>query len=279
MDLGLSGKTAVVAGGSRGCGRGISEVLAAEGAAVVFSGRQRGPVTATETALLAAGGKTVGVVADMTTRESALAIIRTAQEHFGDPDILVVNSPGAVPDPVTGRWRGFENSSDADFEEIYRNFVMSLVYLTRAVLPGMKANRMNQGHAELSACLHLPDGRAAVMFSRPRITGNCAAAGGLSWKVIRPFEEITLRYACDMIMLADPRSLTDPKAAFTLGQREPAVVSLTIRGAGSPPPLASIKTMSAGSSWPARHTVTINFSPGHQDWSVRAFRSCGATRS
>jgi 3-oxoacyl-[acyl-carrier protein] reductase len=31
MDLGLSGKTAVVAGGSRGCGRGISEVLAAEG--------------------------------------------------------------------------------------------------------------------------------------------------------------------------------------------------------------------------------------------------------
>lgn len=83
MDLGLSGKTAVVAGGSRGCGRGISEVLAAEGAAVVFSGRQRGPVTATETAIRAAGGTAVGVVADMTTREGALAIIRTPQEHGG----------------------------------------------------------------------------------------------------------------------------------------------------------------------------------------------------
>jgi len=82
MDLGLSGKTAVVAGGSRGCGRGISEVLAAEGAAVVFSGHQRGPVTATETALLAAGGKTVRVVADMTTREGALAM---KVPHLEDP--------------------------------------------------------------------------------------------------------------------------------------------------------------------------------------------------
>jgi 3-oxoacyl-[acyl-carrier protein] reductase len=50
-----------------------------------------------------------------------------------------VNSPGAVPDPQTGRWRGFENSSDEDFQEIYGNFVMSVVYLTRLMLPAMKA--------------------------------------------------------------------------------------------------------------------------------------------
>jgi 3-oxoacyl-[acyl-carrier protein] reductase len=169
-DTNADGSGPVREDGGRGRGQprlraGISEVLAAEGAAVVFSGRQRGPVTATETALLAAGGKTVGVVADMTTREGALAIIRTAQEHFGDPDILVVNSPGAVPDPVTGRWRGFENSSDADFEEIYRNFVMSLVYLTRAVLPGMKARRwgrlLNIGSVAMKVP-HLEDPMPAV---------------------------------------------------------------------------------------------------------------------
>ena len=61
MNLGLHGKTAVVAGGSRGCGRGISEVLAAEGATVVFSGRQHEPVTATEATIRAGGGQTVGV--------------------------------------------------------------------------------------------------------------------------------------------------------------------------------------------------------------------------
>lgn len=42
MDLGLGNKVAVVAGGSRGCGRAISEVLAAEGACVLLSGRQGG---------------------------------------------------------------------------------------------------------------------------------------------------------------------------------------------------------------------------------------------
>jgi hypothetical protein len=40
----------------------------------------------------------VGVVADMTTPDGALGVNRTGQEHFGDPDILVVNSPGAVAD-------------------------------------------------------------------------------------------------------------------------------------------------------------------------------------
>jgi len=74
----------------------------------------------------------------MTASPGAQRIHAAALDAYGDPDILVVNSPGAVPDPETGRWRGFENSSDADFEEIYRNFVMSVVYLTRLVLPAMK---------------------------------------------------------------------------------------------------------------------------------------------
>jgi hypothetical protein len=43
------------------------------------------------------------VVADMTTRDGALNIVLAARERFGDPDILVVNSPGAVPDRATAR--------------------------------------------------------------------------------------------------------------------------------------------------------------------------------
>lgn len=205
MNLGLHGKTAVVAGGSRGCGRGISEVLAAEGAAVVFSGRQHEPVTATEATIRADGGKTVGVVADMTTPEGGLSIIRTAREHFGDPDILVVNSPGAVPDRATGRWRGFENTSDADFEEIYRNFVMSLVYLTRAVLPGMKARRwgrlLNIGSTAMKVP-HLEDPMPAVNirvavnavmktlaqeYGRYGITANVIATGPFDSELSREY--------------------------------------------------------------------------------------------
>jgi 3-oxoacyl-[acyl-carrier protein] reductase len=141
MDLGLTDKIAVVAGGSRGCGLGIAEALANEGAWVVLSGRNAQPVADAVASIRARGGKAVGVVADMTDKHGAQRIIATAREAFGDPDILVVNSPGSVPDPKTNRWRGFENCSDEDFFEIYRMFVMSVVYLTREVLPAMRAKQ------------------------------------------------------------------------------------------------------------------------------------------
>jgi 3-oxoacyl-[acyl-carrier protein] reductase len=141
MDLGLTDKVAVVAGGSRGCGRGIAEALASEGAKVVLSGRNGEAVQATVDAIRAAGGQAAGVVADMTAKTGAQLIIAAAREAFGSPDVLVVNSPGPVPDRETNRWRGFENCSDADFLEAYQDFVMSVVYLTREVLPAMRDKR------------------------------------------------------------------------------------------------------------------------------------------
>lgn len=165
MDLGLAGRVAVVAGGSRGCGRGIAEVLAQEGARVVLTGRFAENVRAAEDELRAAGGEVRGVVADMTSREGAACIHEAAQRAFGDPEILVVNSPGAVPDPETGRWRGFERSSDEDFETIYRNFVMSVVYLSRLVLPAMKSagwgRLLNIGSTAMKSP-HLEDPMPAV---------------------------------------------------------------------------------------------------------------------
>jgi 3-oxoacyl-[acyl-carrier protein] reductase len=139
MDLGLKNKIAVVAGGSRGCGRAIAEELAKEGARVLLSGRNQQPVDETIAAIRAAGGQASGIVSDMTDKAGAKRIIVAARQAYGEPDILVVNSPGSVPDPQSNRWRGFENCSDEDFELIHRYFVMSVVYLTREVLPAMRA--------------------------------------------------------------------------------------------------------------------------------------------
>ena len=66
------------------------------------------------------------------------ASVAAARERFGAPDILVINSPGPVPDRATGRWRGFDNTSDEDFALVFQQFVMSVVYLVREVLPAMR---------------------------------------------------------------------------------------------------------------------------------------------
>ena len=165
MDLGLNGKIAIVAGGSRGCGRGVAEELAREGARVLLSGRLSGKVEETAASIRAAGGQALGVTADMTGEAGCATIVEAARDAFGDPDILIVNSPGPFPDPKTNRGRGFDNCADDLFEEVHRNFVMSQVWLTRAVAPAMKAKEwgrlVNLGSIAMKTP-HLEDPMPAV---------------------------------------------------------------------------------------------------------------------
>jgi 3-oxoacyl-[acyl-carrier protein] reductase len=137
MDLGIAGRVAVVAGGSRGCGRGISEALAAEGAQVVLSGRQPEIVQSACEQIAATGAAVHGVVADMTQEEGVRAIVAEARAKFGDPDILVVNAPSAERRSPT-HMRGFDGCEDDDYVHMYESFVLSQVRLARAVLPAMK---------------------------------------------------------------------------------------------------------------------------------------------
>jgi hypothetical protein len=77
-------------------------------------------------------------------------------------------------------------------------------------------NRPNEGHAEMSVCLYLPDGRVAFMYDRPSITGNDAHdAGGMRFEVIEPFVEHRVTYDGKVVLLAEPRDMEDPRAAFT----------------------------------------------------------------
>ena len=135
MDLGLKDKIAVVAGGSRGCGRGIAEELAREGAAVVLSGRDAQTVEATVSHIRAQGGRAHGVATEMVSKRGAESIVAAARSAFGDPDILVVNPPGPT------RLRGFENTPDDEFRSANEHWVMTLVQTVREVLPAMKTKR------------------------------------------------------------------------------------------------------------------------------------------
>jgi 3-oxoacyl-[acyl-carrier protein] reductase len=99
----LSGKSAVVTGGSRGIGRAIALRLAAQGADVAFSYRGN-EAAAKETAagIEGLGRKALAVQADVSDPESADALIKAALEAFGKVDILV-NNAGITRDDLIMR--------------------------------------------------------------------------------------------------------------------------------------------------------------------------------
>lgn len=254
MDLGLKDKIAIVAGGSRGCGLAISESLAAEGAAVLLSGRNRDAVEASVMAIRASGGRVEGIVADMVTEEGASSIGAAARHAFGDADILVVNPPGPVPDPTTNRWRGFENSSDEDFQLAYAMFVMSQVRLTRSVLAPMRAKKwgrlINVGSVAMKTP-HLDDPMpatnvrvavAAVMKTLAHengpfgITANTIATGPFESELSRDYRASgtgpkTAEWYAKMLPVGrwgEPREMGD-LVAFLCSTRAAFITGETIR--------------------------------------------------
>ena len=93
MDLGLYGKRALVTGGSRGIGKAVAGVLAAEGCDVAVAARGQEALEATAGELAAASGRTVvPVVADTGSHESVRAMVDAAAAALGGVDILVNNA-------------------------------------------------------------------------------------------------------------------------------------------------------------------------------------------
>lgn len=100
MDLGLTNKTALVLGSSRGLGLGIAGALAAEGATVLVCGRTEARTRAAVEGIVAAGGRALPVTVDLADAGAA-DHLRDAVRTLGlSIDILVLNSGGPPPGPL-----------------------------------------------------------------------------------------------------------------------------------------------------------------------------------
>ena len=96
-------------------------------------------------------------------------------------------------------------------------------------------NRPNEGHAEVSCCVYLPDGRVGFMFGRPECTTNdVLAAGGAEFAVVTPFQQVRMSYAGHLCLLTDPAEMADPKRAFTSNPIVPASISIDLIGLAAP---------------------------------------------
>ena len=97
-------------------------------------------------------------------------------------------------------------------------------------------NRVNEGHAEVSFCWYLPDGRIAFMASRPEITTNERMdAGGLRYEIVEPLERHRVHYDGEVCLLERPYEMADPRRAFRDNPIVPARMEIEHRAAGPCP--------------------------------------------
>jgi len=104
MDLGLSGKKAIITGSTRGIGRGIAEQLADEGVDLAICSRNQAEVDEAVASLSAKGVKVVGAVVDVADKESYQAWIASVGEELGGIDIFVPNVSAGGGDMSEDGW-------------------------------------------------------------------------------------------------------------------------------------------------------------------------------
>ena len=129
MDLGISGKRALICASSKGLGRGCAEALAGAGVDLVLNGRNAETLAATAAEIREKYGVKVDTVcADVATEEGCAALLKAAS----DVDILVNNAGGPPP----GLWSDWDRD---DFIAALDANMLAPIALMKALLPAMIA--------------------------------------------------------------------------------------------------------------------------------------------
>jgi 3-oxoacyl-[acyl-carrier protein] reductase len=187
VDLGLSGRVALVGASSKGLGRAIAEAFAAEGAAVALCARNAGVLEATRAAIAKTASTPVhAVAADLSQTPGIEQVVRSTLERFGRVDVLVTNAGGPPVGP-------FETHDWAAWQRGFELTLRSALELTRALLPGMRERRWGRILHVTSLTVKQPiDGLMLSTSIRAALTGfsrtlaNEVATDGITVNTILP---------------------------------------------------------------------------------------------
>jgi 3-oxoacyl-[acyl-carrier protein] reductase len=129
MDLQLTGRTALVTGGTKGIGRAIVEGLATEGVKVAFCARTESDVAKVEEELRGAGHEVTGTAVDVADAAALTAWVAASAEHYGGIDVVVANVSALAIGPGPEHWKP---SFEVD--------LMHTVRMVDAALPHLEAS-------------------------------------------------------------------------------------------------------------------------------------------
>ena len=191
MDLGLEGRTAIVAGGSRGIGRAIAKALAREGVDIALVSRSLPDLEAAAAEIAGESGrKVVALACDVAKRDDVDRAVERAVETLGGLHILVNSGshPGGSPTAVGHIDTIVDDDLLHDFDVKY----LGSLRLARAAIPHMRAAGWGRiinisgsnaripgnlsGGARNTSLVHLTR-TLAMQFGRDGITVNCIHPG------------------------------------------------------------------------------------------------------
>jgi 3-oxoacyl-[acyl-carrier protein] reductase len=145
MDLGLSGRVALVTGGSKGIGLGIATALAAEGARVAVASRNR---EAVEAAAEQIGGS--GLVFDSDDLDAIPGLLDGVESALGPIDIYIANTGGPPPNPDPLAF------TREQWEAAHRTLVLSPMTILQRLLPQMRSRGWGRVVAVSSSAVREP---------------------------------------------------------------------------------------------------------------------------
>lgn len=134
MNLELSGKTALVFGAAGGLGGAIARALASEGVNLVLADMNGDALAITVEEMRNAGAVVMPLVWDLADLSVVDSRITAIEERFGAVDILVNNTGGPPPTPVSGQ-------TPELWAKSFQSMVLSVIAITDRVLPGMRQKK------------------------------------------------------------------------------------------------------------------------------------------
>lgn len=205
MDLGLRGHAAVVAGGTRGIGRAVAELLAGEGCRVAVIGRREVDLRATEAELRSLGAPdAIGLQCDLLDTGEVEAAFSFLEERWGELNALV----NAAGPSNLGR---LDELTDNEWLDAFDHGVLTMVRTVRAALPLLRK-------ATYARIVNIA--AASIRHQAPGLIGYTAAKAAMTSasknlaRTLAP-EGILVNTVC-------PGSVMSPAIVEYVGEADPA---------------------------------------------------------
>ena len=234
MDLGITGKTALVLGASQGLGEAIAEKLAAEGANLVLVARNAEALEANATRLSKTHGiQAQGISMDLSDPEATAAFANRVRNEI-KPDMLVANAGGPPPSVSTG-------VGQEVWQRSAQMLLFSIIQVTEAAVEAMREKKWGRVLAIGSSGVIQPIPNLAVSNTiRGAVAGFCktlageVAGDGITVNMILPGKIDTARVG----QLDTARAGREDKSLEQV--RAEIAASLPIKRYGKPEEFASV---------------------------------------